>query len=361
MERISDYLNKTVAHFESKKIKDPKYYAEKLLAETLKTNRMDIYLQLTRPLTEEEVTAYRARIKQFLSDGRTKTSILQALQLLKQVFRKEDIPEADLNAEYIIAHLIGVKRLELKFIEDRALTEEELQFLSLYKTRRLNREPLEYILGTAEFFARPFFVNKHVLIPRPETEQLIETCIRYLSKFNGSVLDIGTGSGCIPITLKKELPNLELTSIDVSEQALYTARKNADAHQCNIQFEQCDFLNEALWPHLPRYHHIVSNPPYISLNEFETLEPEVKLFEPSIALHDKGDGLLFYQKIVQFAKEHLHPEGYIFLEYGYNQKEALCKYVEECSYLTMIETLKDYSGHDRLCVIQKTSEYISPN
>lgn len=219
-------------------------------------------------------------------------------------------------------------------------------------------QPLQYILGEAWFYKYPFKVNESVLIPRPETEELIEWVLTYIQELSPehkslNILDIGTGSGCIPITLKKEMPELHITSIDVSTQALATAKENASLLHTNIEFIPLDFLNERLWENLHVYDIIISNPPYIPENEKDKLSANVRNHEPGLALFvPENQPLLFYQKIAAFGKSHLQNDGLIFLELHQNFAGQSQKLFEEQGYKNVI-IKKDISGNDRMLCAAK--------
>jgi release factor glutamine methyltransferase len=213
--------------------------------------------------------------------------------------------------------------------------------------------PLQYIKGETWFYKYPFKVNESVLIPRPETEELVEWILNYIGSLptkNTSlkILDVGTGSGCIPITLKKEIPELQITSIDISTDALVTAKENAVSLQTEIEFRTLDFLNEASWNDLKMYDIIISNPPYIPLNEKETLSVNVRNHEPHQALFvPENQPLLFYEKIARFGKDHLNDHGMIFLELHQDHASETKKLYEEFGYKN-VELRKDISGNDRM-------------
>ena len=214
-------------------------------------------------------------------------------------------------------------------------------------------KPYQQILGETEFYGMKFWVDENVLIPRPETEELLEFAISKIqnSKFkiqNFKILDIGTGSGVIPIVLKKYFPNAEISAIDISEQALEIAKKNAAFHQMEINFLKHDFLNKK-WGE--NFDIIISNPPYIGKEEESEIENSVKNFEPKIALFSPtSDALIFYRKIAEFAKTHLKESGMIFLEI--NQKlgfETLDLFLG----FKKSELMKDISGNERIIFVRK--------
>ena len=228
--------------------------------------------------------------------------------------------------------------------------EEELQEItSELKTGK----PYQQILGHTEFYGKKFFVDENVLIPRPETEELVELAKIEIQNLKSKIqnlklLDIGTGSGIIPITLKKHFPKAEISAIDISEKALEIAKKNAEFHQANIQFIQQDYLNTKLEEN---YDIIISNPPYIGIEENIEIEDSVKGFEPNIALFSPtSDALIFYKKIAKDGEKHLNENGMIFLEI--NQKLGK-ETLELFSNYSESRLIKDLSGNDRFVFAKK--------
>ena len=232
--------------------------------------------------------------------------------------------------------------------------EEELQEItSELKTGK----PYQQILGHTEFYGKKFFVDENVLIPRPETEELVELAKIEIQNLKSKIqnlklLDIGTGSGIIPITLKKHFPNAEISAIDISEKALEIAQKNADFHKKEINFIQADFLNTEL---TEKYDIIISNPPYIGIEENIEIEDSVKGFEPNIALFSPtSDALIFYKKIAKDGEKHLNENGMIFLEI--NQKLGK-ETLELFSNYSESRLIKDLSGNDRFIFAKKSSNF----
>ena len=228
--------------------------------------------------------------------------------------------------------------------------EEELQEItSELKTGK----PYQQILGHTEFYGKKFFVDENVLIPRPETEELVELAKIEIQNLKSKIqnlklLDIGTGSGIIPITLKKHFPNAEISAIDISEKALEIAKKNADFHKKEINFIQADFLNTEL---TENYDIIISNPPYIGIEENIEIEDSVKGFEPNIALFSPtSDALIFYKKIAKDGEKYLNENGMIFLEI--NQKLGK-ETLELFSNYSESRLIKDLSGNDRFVLAKK--------
>ncbi len=233
-----------------------------------------------------------------------------------------------------------------------ALDEEWQEFdekknLFLFKLIQLKEhKPIQYILGETEFYGMRFFVNENVLIPRPETEELIEWILNDVENAELKILDIGTGSGCIPVVLKNNLPNAAICALDFSEKAIEMAQINAEYHQTEIQFLQNDFLNMD-FKELPEFDIIVSNPPYISEFEKSAMDENVVKFEPHLALFvpDKNP-LVFYERIIEFAKQKLKPNGKIYVEINQN----LAKETKELfqNNFENTELKKDISGSFRM-------------
>jgi release factor glutamine methyltransferase len=219
-----------------------------------------------------------------------------------------------------------------------------------------HKEPLQYILGQADFYGLKFKVDSRVLIPRPETEELVEWVLETINTpaFSPSprILDIGTGSGCIPITLAKKLPQAELWGLDVSAAALVLAQENAQLNQVQVHWLEVDILQEALWPqHFssnPTFDVIISNPPYIPEREEELMPPQVTQFEPHLALFvSDDDPLVFYRQIARFAKQYLRTNGYLFFECNeYNASEVAAMLSEMAWEEIVLQ--KDLSGKERM-------------
>lgn len=209
-----------------------------------------------------------------------------------------------------------------------------------------SHRPIQYVIGETEFYGLKFFVNENVLIPRPETEELIEWILQDYPNFTGRILDIGTGSGCIPITLKTKLTEAEIHALDFSTDALKMAEINAGYHQTDIQFHPIDFLNfEA--NSLPKFDLIVSNPPYIANFEKDSMNENVLAYEPHSALFvPDHDPLVFYRKIAEFAQTNLNTNGEVYVEInqelGSETKDLFSTYFQN------VEIKKDISQNDRM-------------
>jgi len=269
-----------------------------------------------------------------------------------QYLKDKEFNDARLNVEILLCHVLNCKRIDLYLKFDRILNQDELNRFKPLFQRRISHEPIQYITGETEFMGLQFEVDARVFIPRPDTEVLIEQVIKYFGKENKNkitILDIGTGSGNIPISLAKYIDNSTIDSVDISSDALEVARKNLKRHmfEGRIIFHEMDFLKSKPEHFHKSYDVIVSNPPYISAKEFKSLEPEVKDFEPKIANTDYVDGLTFYDVIAKRGKDLLNSSGVVFVEIGYDQGESVPKIFENYGYKT-VDTFNDYNGIKRV-------------
>lgn len=220
--------------------------------------------------------------------------------------------------------------------------------LKKIQARILKGEPLQYILGQADFYGLKFKVNPAVLIPRPETEELVYWVLEAMSESDNTILDIGTGSGCIPITLKKKSPKVQVTAVDISSPAIAIAKSNAELNQTKVNFQLLDILNPKEWEKLNKFDIIVSNPPYIPYQEKHLMPKQVIEHEPELALFIANDNpLIFYQKIGHFAYQKLNPKGQLFFECNEFNATKVSKILTEIGFQN-IELKKDLSGKDRM-------------
>ena len=250
-------------------------------------------------------------------------------------------------------HVTGKNKTDRIIHKTVALTNEQLLSIEIFTQQLLLHTPLQYVLNEAWFAGMKFFVNENVLIPRPETEELVEWIYTDVQQNSNAasnklkVLEIGAGSGCIPIALYKKMKESFITSLDVSEAALDVARKNALTNDAEINFIQFDFLEEAQWKTLPVFDLIVSNPPYIKTSESSMMHQNVLDFEPHLALFvPDNDALLFYRKIALFGKDHLQKNGSVYVEIN----EALGNDTADLfiSNNYTVELKKDLQGKDRM-------------
>jgi len=277
-------------------------------------------------------------------------SYLTAFQTLKKELNKlYDEGEAIAIAHEVMEYLTGYNKLQRLSEKEKLFSEQQQRQFDEALARLMKGEPLQYITGVQWFLGRPFQVNKNVLIPRPETEELVTWIAHdWKERTNISILDIGTGSGCIPVSLKLLLHAANVTSCDVSSGALQTAKKNATDLQAEVSFLQLDFLNQSNWQPLDHFDIIVSNPPYIPISEQESLGKNVREFEPATALFvPDGDPLIFYRCIALFGKSHLNDGGAIYCELHQDYAEKTKELFEQMGYANTI-LQKDMHGNMRM-------------
>ncbi len=256
------------------------------------------------------------------------------------------------EAEWLLTDLLSTSRADLYLYRQRRLTPTQHRHFQDAVRRRAKRIPLQQILGKAEFFSLPFKVTPQVLIPRPETEVLVESLIERLQdRPSPSILDLGTGSGAIAVALAHTLPACEVVASDLSAEALRVARENARLNRVDrsLAFVRGDLLS----PFCPRpiFHAIVSNPPYICSGDLPGLQPEVREFEPRAALDGGPDGLRYSRTIVSQAASHLHPGGWLALEVGDDQAVRVANLFH--SSFEKPETVRDLTGVERVLLARK--------
>ena len=269
------------------------------------------------------------------------------------------VEDAQTNVEYLAANVLGLsERAALRGKLNEEVSQDDADAFNALLLRRINREPLQYILGEWEFYGIPVTLNSSVLIPRPETEILVEQALKEAKHFTGriSVLDIGTGSGCIAIALAKYLPKASMLGVDLSEAAVQLARRNADrvldSHfrgNDKIIFRVADIFSDE-WIEGRKFDLIVSNPPYISRADFETLEPELKDFEPRAALTDESDGLTFYKRIAEVAPNFLSKNGRLLVELGYGMAGSVTELMLSVG-LEVLRIENDLAGVPRVITV----------
>lgn len=233
---------------------------------------------------------------------------------------------------------------DIKYLKKYSQPNEYYQNLKRYK----QGEPLQYIIGNVDFYGYKIQVNKNVLIPRFETEELVFRCLNLIKKYNltnPQVLDIGTGSGCIAITIKKELPNSQVTAVDISKEALKVAQKNAQINEAEIEFINSDLFKNVQ----KKYNVVISNPPYVAQND--EIMPIVEKYEPKIALYADNNGLAIYERIFQECANFLLDEYILAFEIGANQGEILQSLAKKAFPNTRITLEQDLTGKDRYLYI----------
>jgi release factor glutamine methyltransferase len=275
-----------------------------------------------------------------------------SLQDTKQAIKHQlgnlyDAIEMNSMVNIIIEEVTGWDALHQNIHKNDALETSQIEQLDHYVEQLLTGKPLQYIIQKAWFLGKAYFVNEAVLIPRPETEELVEWIIEYAQIINKplSILDIGTGSGCIPISLKLAIPNAHITAIDISKEALAIAEQNAASYHTEIEWIAQDILQTKQLK--DRYDIMVSNPPYIPLREKVVMQKQVADHEPEIALFVPDQfPLIFYSKIAHIGKSALKPNGQLFFEIHYDQGEAIIALLNEMGYHA--ELRQDIFGKDRM-------------
>jgi len=272
-------------------------------------------------------------------------------------FKGHQVENARSEAEILLAHTLKARRIDLYLNHDKPLCEGELKhFKSLIK-RRVDGEPVAYITGTREFWSLALAVNPSVLIPRPETECLVEAVLPFLDGHAGlmkRVLEMGAGSGAVIIALAHEHPEHRYVAMDRSITALQTARKNARMHKVDSRIDWfCGDWEAALAPDREAFDLVVSNPPYIRSRDIDGLQPEIRNYEPRMALDGDRDGLRCIRHIIESAHRYLRPGGLVALEMGYDQKKDIQAIAGEVGKYGPPQIIKDYSGHDRVALMVK--------
>jgi len=314
------------------------------------------------------------------------TKNLSIAKLLAQAIESltnHGVPTARLDAEVLLAYVLGLSRASVYARLQDVISEADVQRFHQLLHRRQQREPLQYITGVQEFWSLEFHVTPYVLIPRPETELVVETALHLLGEKQkakmknppsdsglwtldprpltpGSwllapkILDVGTGSGCIAIALAKEIPSAEIWATDLSSAALAVAQDNARRHGVT---ERLHFLHGDLFTPLRdqqfSFDLIVSNPPYIIHDDLVDLQPEVRDWEPQRALDGGPDGLNFYRRLLTESPNYLRTSGWLILEIGHGQATAILQIAQQQSQLTASSCLLDYEGHERVVAAQK--------
>lgn len=266
-------------------------------------------------------------------------------------FEQKAIPDPRHSIEWLLADTLNIKRLDLYLKYDRPLSPDELNTLRPLVKRRAGHEPLQYITGYTDFMNARITVNEHVLIPRLETEQLVEIILdKHPAGSYLSVIDLGTGSGCIPIALKMERPQWTVSGIDNSVEALELARENANSNEVDISLWKDDMLSPQSIEADSPIDIIVSNPPYVNTAEKESLEPQVREFEPPEALFF-DDLEKMYGSIIQFAKNNLSQDGYLYLELHEDYSDKILELFEDDLWSASIE--KDYDSKPRFIIAER--------
>ncbi len=284
-------------------------------------------------------------------------TVLEVIQRSSEFLAKREVESPRLQVELLLAHLLQLPRLKLYLNFERVLTEGELGWLREMVRRRGEREPLQQIIGSMSFCGFELIVNREVLVPRPETEILAERAWQYLEQLDGAngqraaplVLDVGTGSGCLALTLAMKVPGAQIHATDLSKAALAIARANAERHAVveRIRFYEGDLFGGV--PAGMQFDIIVSNPPYVPTAVVDTLEPEVRDYDPRTALDGGPDGLAFYRRLAREGSPYLAKGGRLAAEFGDDQQEAVGAIFAEQGW-AVEEIVSDLAGKPRIII-----------
>jgi release factor glutamine methyltransferase len=288
----------------------------------------------------------------------TEWTIQKLLSWITDYFTDKAIESPRLMAELLISHVLGLKRIDLYVQFERIVEKQQLEQLHGLVKRAGNNEPIQYLAGKTEFYSMEFSIRKGCLIPRPETELLVERAIEFLRAKGGDrlVCDLCTGSGCIGIAIAHNYKQAKVIATDICEDALKIAAENIEKYKLQQQVHLlCGDLFEAIVEPLDsgQFDMIVCNPPYVSDIEYEQLEANVKEYEPSKALRAGVDGLDVYRRIISDVDQFLKPAGQLMLEIGYKQGDAVRRMLEESQIFTNIKIEKDFHDNDRIVSAEK--------
>jgi release factor glutamine methyltransferase len=276
--------------------------------------------------------------------------VLELLEWTTGYFEKHNIPNPRLDAEVLLGHLLQKSRLQLYLHFDMPVFQDDLTVFRELIKKRIARAPISYLTNHKEFMSLDFYVDERVLIPRPETEFIVETILKKKEDTPQRLLEIGTGSGVIATALAANMPEWEIIATDISKDALAVAHKNIDAHDCveHITLLHGDLFEPIKTLQSPRFNWIVSNPPYVMTSEHDTLSPDIRDYEPHIALFAGEDGLSVIRRLITEAPNYLHPEGKLIFEIGNKQAESVKTLLEEQSVYQNYRFIKDYAGIERV-------------
>jgi release factor glutamine methyltransferase len=277
-------------------------------------------------------------------------------QLLVQLYEVYDSREAANIADMVIEHVTGQRKIERIVYKDIPVNQSQQEQLKEIVAALQRHKPIQYVLGYTWFMNMKLLVNEHVLIPRPETEELVAWIIEDIHKSGNkeiSLLDIGTGTGCIPIAVRKKIPEVAVSAIDISRDALSLATLNSIEQKVLVDFLYTNFLDEAEWKHLGRYNLIVSNPPYVKRSEESSMRQNVLKYEPQVALFvPDEDALIFYKAIAKFSSLHLKENGTVYVEINEALGEDVVALFKSYGFAE-VTLRKDMQGKDRIVKARK--------
>ncbi len=351
MAKLLEILDKSKKYLEDNNVHNSRVETELILSQVLNLDRIMLYAHFDREINDSEMVRIKELLKSKINKKETesesedinlKTLLDQSVSYLE----KYDIEEAKLTVELMFSHILKIDRMMLFTKYTLVLENDEKDRIrNLLKMRAKDKIPLQYLLNEEEFYGRKFYINKGVLIPRNETEIVVEAALKKLENVSSPrVLDIGVGSGVISITIAKERDDSKILGVDISENALAIAEKNKGLLEAsNVKFLKSDLFQEV---NFHEFDLIISNPPYIPVSEYETLSADVKEHEPIEALVAENEGLFFYHEISRKALDYLKEGGILVFECGYNQARIIEKIMNELGYRE-VEVFKDLNGIER--------------
>ncbi len=375
MDKLQDILEFSFKYLEKRGVKKARLESEKLLSHILNMDRIMLYANFEKLLEIGEKEAIREALKVMSTNkidfetyiARTNNMDYSEYIEEKENFQKENkelllksidylkskgIENYKLECEIIFGHVLDIEPMLVSLNLRRKIREEEKTTIrNMLKERGIDKRPVQYIIGKEGFYGRDFYVDENVLIPRPETEYLVEECVKRIKeKSYKTVLDIGAGSGAIGITIAKEVEEVKVLACDISDGALSVAKKNAELLDAkNIKFIKSNVFENINYK---EFDLIVSNPPYIPDYEYEELQVEVKKHEPKLALTADKEGYHFYNLISYLAPGYLKSGGTLAFEVGYNQAVKVKDYMEKNGFVNLV-ILKDLEGIERIVIGEK--------
>lgn len=285
-------------------------------------------------------------------------TIQKLLNWTTDYFTEKGLESPRLCAELLLSHVLSMQRIDLYAQFDQPVAKQQLDQLRELVKRAAEGEPISYITGKTEFYSLQFGISPDCMVPRPETELLVERAIEFLRNRSGKQLicDLCTGCGCIAIAIAKSVPDVDIIATDISDAALNIASKNVSKHQLGERIKLlCGDLFDPVLPHLDtgKFDLIACNPPYVSAVEYEKLDKNVKDYEPKSALFAGTDGLDIYQRICEKVADFLKPDAALMLEIGYSQGPAVRELLEETGCFTQITIEKDFHNNDRIAIAKR--------
>ena len=359
MSSILEILDRSKSYLDKREIEKSRIIAETVVAEALQIDRIMIYAAFEREITEDEKALIRSKLASIVdkSDDEIDIANNNLKNLLDKgidYLEKNNIEEAKLIAEIIFSHVLKVDRMMLFTRHRDDVKDEEINKIRIYLQKVAKEKfPIQYLLNEQDFYGRKFYVDKGVLIPRQDTEVLVEKAIEILKKIeNPKVLDIGTGTGVIGITIALECSDSKVIGVDISDKALEISERNREIQKAeNIKFIKSNLFQNIEYR---KFDMIISNPPYIPEKEVILMSDDTLLHEPFEALFASNEGLYFYYEISEKAIDYIANDGYLLFEVGHNQGIIVKRIMEEIGYKN-VSILNDLTGIGRIVLGQKIS------